>query len=135
MILVLNQASISAVFPIVRFARDQKTALTGESLYHLTLWILNLDIGFRPQQKTSQSTLPWCNFSKPHTIVIIAHTQKVHLQYCCPKKCIGSPVKLFISLQKKVPRIIFSFIITKFIIRLKNRTERDKTARILALLL
>ena len=32
-ILVLNQCSISAVFPIVRFAGDQKTALTGESLY------------------------------------------------------------------------------------------------------
>ena len=30
--LVLNQSPISAVFPIVRFARDQKTALTGESL-------------------------------------------------------------------------------------------------------
>ena len=34
-ILVLNQCSISAVFPIVRFAGDQKTALTGESLYLL----------------------------------------------------------------------------------------------------
>ena len=32
-ILVLNQCPISAVFPIVRFAGDQKTALTGESLY------------------------------------------------------------------------------------------------------
>ena len=32
-ILVLNQCSISAVFPIMRFAGDQKTALTGESLY------------------------------------------------------------------------------------------------------
>ena len=32
-ILVLNQGSINAVFPIVRFARDQKIALTGESLY------------------------------------------------------------------------------------------------------
>ena len=32
-ILLLNQCSISAVFPIVRFAGDQKTALTGESLY------------------------------------------------------------------------------------------------------
>jgi hypothetical protein len=31
-ILVLNQCPISAVFPIVRFAGDQKTALTGESL-------------------------------------------------------------------------------------------------------
>ena len=31
-ILVLNQCSISAVFPIVRFAGDQKTTLTGESL-------------------------------------------------------------------------------------------------------
>ena len=38
-ILLLNQCSISAVFPIVRFAGDQKTALTGESLYlpNLTL--------------------------------------------------------------------------------------------------
>ena len=35
-ILVLNQCSISAVFPIVRFAGDQKTALTGESLYFQT---------------------------------------------------------------------------------------------------
>ena len=33
-ILVLYQCSISAVFPIVRFAGDQKTALTGESLYY-----------------------------------------------------------------------------------------------------
>ena len=33
MILVLTQSPISAVFPIVRFAGDQKTALTGESLY------------------------------------------------------------------------------------------------------
>ena len=32
-ILLLNQCSISAVFPIVRFAGDQKTALIGESLY------------------------------------------------------------------------------------------------------
>ena len=41
-ILLLNQCSISAVFPIVRFAGDQKTALTGESLYlqknQLTSW-------------------------------------------------------------------------------------------------
>ena len=34
-ILLLNQCSISAVFPIVQFAGDQKTALTGESLYYL----------------------------------------------------------------------------------------------------
>ena len=33
--LVLKQSSISAVFQIVRFAGDQKTALTGESLYLL----------------------------------------------------------------------------------------------------
>ena len=32
-ILVLNQSPISAVFPIVRFTEDQKTALIGESLY------------------------------------------------------------------------------------------------------
>ena len=32
-ILVLNQSPISAVFPIVQFPGDQKTALTGESLY------------------------------------------------------------------------------------------------------
>ena len=32
-ILLLNQCSISAVFPIVRFAGDQKTALPGEPLY------------------------------------------------------------------------------------------------------
>ena len=31
-ILVLNQCSISAVFQIVRFAGDQKTALSGDSL-------------------------------------------------------------------------------------------------------
>ena len=31
-ILVLNQSPISAVFPIVWFAGDQKTALTGGSL-------------------------------------------------------------------------------------------------------
>ena len=35
-ILVINQSSISAVFQIVRFPGDQKTALTGESLYNLT---------------------------------------------------------------------------------------------------
>ena len=33
MILVLNQSQISAVFPIVRLPGDQKTPLTGESLY------------------------------------------------------------------------------------------------------
>ena len=32
-ILVLNLSPISVVFPIVRFAWDQKTVLTGESLY------------------------------------------------------------------------------------------------------
>ena len=32
-ILVLNQCSISAVFQIVRLPGDQKTALTGDSLY------------------------------------------------------------------------------------------------------
>jgi hypothetical protein len=32
-ILVLNQPPISAVFSIVRFAGDPKTALSGESLY------------------------------------------------------------------------------------------------------
>ena len=32
-ILVLNQSPISAVFPIVRFAGDPKTALTGNPLY------------------------------------------------------------------------------------------------------
>ena len=32
-ILVLNQSPISAVFPIVRFAEDPKTALTGDFLY------------------------------------------------------------------------------------------------------
>ena len=30
-----NQCSNSAVFPIVRFAGDQKTALTEESLYFI----------------------------------------------------------------------------------------------------
>ena len=33
--LVLNQSPISAVFPLVRFTGDQKTALTGESLYKI----------------------------------------------------------------------------------------------------
>ena len=33
-ILVINQPPISAVFPIVRFAGNPKTALTGESLYY-----------------------------------------------------------------------------------------------------
>ena len=36
MILVLNQSPISAVFTIVRFAGDPKTALTGDLLYHTT---------------------------------------------------------------------------------------------------
>ena len=34
-ILVLNQSPISAVFPIVRFAGDPKTALTGDLLYYI----------------------------------------------------------------------------------------------------
>ena len=34
-VLVLNQSPISAVFPIVQFAGDQKNALNGESLYYL----------------------------------------------------------------------------------------------------
>ena len=38
--LVLKRSSISAVFPIVRFAGDQKTALTGESLYHSAMFCL-----------------------------------------------------------------------------------------------
>ena len=42
-ILVLNQCSISAVFPIVRFAGDQKTALTGESLYTLN-WFFTTEV-------------------------------------------------------------------------------------------
>ena len=33
-ILVLNQSPISAVSPIVRFAGDPKTALSGDSLYY-----------------------------------------------------------------------------------------------------
>jgi hypothetical protein len=32
-VLVLKQSPISAVFPIVQFAGDQKTALTRESLH------------------------------------------------------------------------------------------------------
>ena len=39
-ILVLYQSPISAVFPIVRFAGDQKTALTRESLYKDGSWPL-----------------------------------------------------------------------------------------------
>ena len=34
MILVLNQSPISAVFPIVRFTGDPKTAITGDPLYY-----------------------------------------------------------------------------------------------------
>ena len=45
MILVLNQCSISAGFPIVRFAGDQKSALTGESLYLGNLQEKNTQIG------------------------------------------------------------------------------------------
>ena len=37
-ILVLNQCSISAVFQIVWLPWDQKTALTGESLYFENFW-------------------------------------------------------------------------------------------------
>ena len=44
MILVLNQSPISAVFAIVRFAGNQKTALTGESLYFLPLTNHNITI-------------------------------------------------------------------------------------------
>ena len=33
-ILVLNQSPISVVFPIARFAGDQKDTLTGDPLYH-----------------------------------------------------------------------------------------------------
>ena len=36
-ILVLNQSPISAVFTIVRFPGDPKTALTGDSLYYVYL--------------------------------------------------------------------------------------------------
>ena len=42
-ILVLNQCPISAVFPIVRFAGDQKTALTGDPLYHVKLLTVQND--------------------------------------------------------------------------------------------
>ena len=49
-ILVLNQCSISAVFPIVRFAGDQKTALTGESLY-MQLFSADTTIFFRKLKK------------------------------------------------------------------------------------
>ena len=37
-----QKCSISAVFPIVRFAGDQKTALTGESLYIVVLKLTSL---------------------------------------------------------------------------------------------
>ena len=43
-ILVLNQSPISAVSPIVRFAGDQKTALTGESLYILITMCLFISL-------------------------------------------------------------------------------------------
>ena len=41
-ILVLNHSPISAVFQIVRFPGDQKTALTGESLYSSVSIIHNI---------------------------------------------------------------------------------------------
>ena len=58
-ILLLNQCSISAVFPIVRFAGDQKTALSGEPLYFHTpvtsklifVFVLNLmEVEFTDRQ-------------------------------------------------------------------------------------
>ena len=42
-ILALNQCSISVVFPIVRFAGDQKTALSGESLYLVYLKVFPIN--------------------------------------------------------------------------------------------
>jgi hypothetical protein len=55
MILVLNQCSVIAVFPIVWFAMDQKTALTGESLY-----LIRCQIG-----KSGQGA---CLFRRPSSV-------------------------------------------------------------------
>ena len=51
-ILVLNQSSISASFPVVRFAGGQTTALTGESLYF-----------FLRKENLSKSSLVWPKIS------------------------------------------------------------------------
>ena len=53
-ILVLNQSSISAVFPIVQFAGDPKTALTGDPLYfdaHTPLFWTTLTVRWEISQK------------------------------------------------------------------------------------
>ena len=42
-VLVLNQSPISAVFPLVRFAGDQKTALSGDLLYINPILLLSKD--------------------------------------------------------------------------------------------
>ena len=62
-ILVLNQSPISAVFSIVRFTGDPKTALTGDLLYTLyccyqqTAMQLCYVLAEQQQQQTSQPNL------------------------------------------------------------------------------
>ena len=51
-ILVLNQCSISAVFQIVQLPGDQKTALTGESLYVLMKKSLEMNNFFSHQNSS-----------------------------------------------------------------------------------
>ena len=54
--LVLKQSSISAVFQIVRFAGDQKTALTGDPLYRIyRIYILISWVRKLTQMVTKQS--------------------------------------------------------------------------------
>ena len=70
-ILVLNQCSISAVFQIVRFAGDQKTALTGESLY-MESWCLNgLDFSLNAKSETQILKTPF----RVHTRAACSGTQ------------------------------------------------------------
>ena len=61
-ILLLNQCSISAVFPIVRFAGDQKTALSGESLYPV------LNSMYRSGLVDSHANMKGFGFSRSHDI-------------------------------------------------------------------
>ena len=65
-ILLLNQCSISAVFPIVRFAGDQKTALTGESLYFLQILLYDLHSTGIPQLVRFFGPQQTALLEKPH---------------------------------------------------------------------
>ena len=74
-ILVLNQCSISAGFPKVWFAGDQKTALTGESLYYIVTYI------HRPTKKVGKSqkvlSLAFHMF-KLHTVIVGTYLFSLH---------------------------------------------------------